>query len=120
MNSASAAQLPAEVAVLAGLGPSPVAWLCLDMTAGDDVDCSAAATVREVGGEPKRRSTRLEFADVSDHVRAELDRPGIAALVGPDALSPSLADVGQKYRQTSAGDGTGPPCLARSSSDCRP
>jgi hypothetical protein len=50
------------------------------------------------------------FAEVSDHVRGELDRSGITALVGRDAIYPSVVDVLAAYRQHAppAGADTGP------------
>ena len=75
-----------EIRELAGLGPTPVRWFCLDLVAVDDVDFSAAATLRETCAEIKERRIRLVFADVADHVRHELDVSGITGLVGSDTF----------------------------------
>jgi MFS superfamily sulfate permease-like transporter len=99
MYYANAEQLSTEVTALLTIGPPPVAWFCMEMTAVDDVDFSAAATLRELCGEAAGRRVRLVFADVSDHVRGELDRSGITALVGPDAVYPSIVEVLAAYRQ---------------------
>jgi MFS superfamily sulfate permease-like transporter len=99
MYDANAEQFAAEARVLLALGPPPVAWLCLELTAVDDVDFSAAATLRELCGEAAGRGVRLVFADVSDHVRGELERSGITALVGPDAFYPSTVEVLAAYRE---------------------
>jgi MFS superfamily sulfate permease-like transporter len=99
MYYANAEQLSTEVVDLLKIGPPPVAWFCIDMTAVDDVDFSAAATLRELCGMTARRGVRLLFADVSDAVRGELDRSRITELVGPDAYYPSVADVLAAYRQ---------------------
>jgi hypothetical protein len=40
---ANAEQLSIEAGQLLHLGPPPVAWFCMDMTAVDDVDFSAAS-----------------------------------------------------------------------------
>ena len=68
------------------MGPTPVRWLCVDSAAVDDVDFSAAATLREICTEMKDRSIRLVFANAADHVRHELDISGIAEIVGFDAF----------------------------------
>ncbi len=69
------------------------------MVAVDDVDFSAAATLREAQGRMKAMGARLVFAEVDDAVRAELDRSGITALVGEDAYFESLPDVLSAYRR---------------------
>ncbi len=99
---ANAAQLGAQVADLLKLGPVPVRWLCIDMVAVDDVDFSAAATLRELHGLLAGRGSRLLFAEVDEAVRAELDRSGITALVGEDAYFEALPDVLAAYEQRSA------------------
>jgi high affinity sulfate transporter 1 len=99
MYYANAEQLSTEVMDLLRIGPPPIAWFCMDMTAVDDVDFSAAATLRELCGEIAGRGVRLVFADVSDQVRGELARSGITVLVGRDAIYPSIVDVVAAYRQ---------------------
>ena len=96
---ANARQLDEEIGELARLGPTPVRWLCLDLAAVDDVDFSAAATLREICTEMKGRSIRLVFADVADHVRHELDVSGITGLVGSDAFYLDQFEVLAAYRR---------------------
>ena len=53
----------------------------IDAAAIDDVDYSAAATLRSSYGVLKEKGIRLVFVLVGDDVRAELDRFGITDLV---------------------------------------
>jgi sulfate permease, SulP family len=59
---ANARQLDEEIGELARLGPTPVRWLCLDLAAVDDVDFSAAATLREICTELKEHSNLVRRA----------------------------------------------------------
>ncbi len=98
MYYANSEQLSAEILKLASLGPEPVKWLCCDMVAVDDVDFSAAATLRELFGELKERGIRLVFASAPEHVRSQLDVSGVTKLVGPDAYYPDQTAVLDAYR----------------------
>ena len=98
MYYANAAQLAEEVGHLAKLGPSPVVWLCIDLSAVDDVDFTAAATLRVACTELKQRHVQLVFSDVSDSVRHELDVSGITDLTGSDAYYVDLRAVLEAYR----------------------
>jgi high affinity sulfate transporter 1 len=98
MYYANSEQLSEEVLNLAKMGPEPVKWLCCDMVAVDDVDFSAAATLRELIRELHERETRMVFASTSDHVRGQLDASGVTALAGEDAYVPDLADALEAYQ----------------------
>jgi MFS superfamily sulfate permease-like transporter len=102
MYYANAEQLSTQVLDLLKIGSEPVAWFCIDMVAVDDVDFSAAATLRELYSELKAQGVRLIFAEVSDFIRAELDRSGITALVGPEAFFERVDQVLDAYRQKAA------------------
>jgi sulfate permease, SulP family len=104
MYYANAEQLASQVLELLKLGPEPVRWFCLDMVAVDDVDFTAAETLRFLCREVAGRQVRLVFADVSDYVRAKLDCSEITELVGQAAYYDSLADVLEAY-QNGAGKG---------------
>jgi MFS superfamily sulfate permease-like transporter len=99
MYYANAEQLSQEVLRLSKLEGEPVVCFCIDMVAVDDVDFSAAATLRELYEELQAKSIRLAFAETSDKVRRQLDLSGITALVGPDACYPSLHNVLEVYQQ---------------------
>lgn len=108
MYYANSEQLSEELLALAGLGPEHVRWLCCDLVAVDDVDFSAAATLREACQELQERGTQLVFSSASDHVRNQLDVSGITGLVGQDAYFPDLAAVLEAYRTRSGFDGAAP------------
>lgn len=109
---ANAHSLLADVAAFVG-DRRPLAWFCLDCAAISDVDYSAAQALRRAHQELQGRGARLVLAEVSPYVRAELDRYGLTALVGPGALFDSLGGVLDAYRAradgaetTGAGGGT--------------
>ncbi len=99
MYYANAELLGQEMLGLLNAGPAPVTWLCVDMAAVDDVDFSAAATLREAYEELKDRGAKLVFAEVSDDVRAELDLSGVTELVGEDGYFEHMDDVLAAYQQ---------------------
>jgi SulP family sulfate permease len=103
MYYANTEQLSEELLMLLKTGPDVVRWLAIDMLPVDDVDFSSAATLREAHQRLEARGARLVFCDVNDHVRAELDRSGVSALVTPEGYYGSVADVLQGYQQQAAG-----------------
>jgi len=78
----------------------PVSWFCLDATAVDDVDFSAAATLRETYATLKQRGIRFVFVAVEQTVRAELDRYSITKLIGEDGFYRGVHEVESAYKQT--------------------
>ncbi len=72
------------------------------MIAVNDVDFTAAATLRQLHQLLVAQGCRLLFAEVDDDVRAELDRSGITALVHEDAYFEALADVVAAFEQQAA------------------
>ncbi|MDX1417082.1 MAG: SulP family inorganic anion transporter [Candidatus Promineifilaceae bacterium] len=105
MYYANAELLGEELLRLQKTGPDPVQWLCVDMAAVDDVDFSAAATIRESCKELHDKGVQLVFCEVTDHVRAELDVSGITELVGEDSYFPRLEDVIAAYKQKTESGG---------------
>lgn len=99
MYYANAELLAQELLALLESKPEPVSWLCIDMSAVDEVDFSAAATLGEAGNELKERGVRLVLAQVSEDVRAELDVSGITELVGEDGYFERLEDVIEAYQK---------------------
>jgi MFS superfamily sulfate permease-like transporter len=99
MYYANSQQLSEEIGELVKLGPAPVAWLCIDLLAVDDVDFSAAAALREACTELKEHHIRLVFSDANDHVRHELDVSGVTDLIGQDAYYMDLQTVLETYQQ---------------------
>ncbi len=99
MYYANAELLGQEMVGLAKTGPEPVTWLCIDMDAVDDVDFSAAATLREGYNLLKERDVKLVFAGVSDDVRADLDRSDVTTLVGEDGYFAGLEELVTAFQQ---------------------
>jgi SulP family sulfate permease len=98
MYYANSQQLSQEIRELARLGPTPVAWFCIDLLAVVDVDFSAAAALRETCAGLKEHHIRLVFSDANDHVRHELDVSGVTDLVGQDAYYLDLRSVLEAYQ----------------------
>ena len=70
-----------------------VRCLCVDCTAIDDVDFTGGAMLRQVAIELRGRVVRLLFANVSEHVRQELDRSGVTGVVGNNAYLSDLTEA---------------------------
>jgi SulP family sulfate permease len=99
MYYANAELLSQEVTRLAQEANPPLVWFCLEASAVDDIDYSAAATLRSLQSFLKTKGIRLVFADVSPEVKAELVHSKITDLVGQDALYATVALVIKDYRQ---------------------
>jgi MFS superfamily sulfate permease-like transporter len=80
-----------------------VSWFCLDAAPIDDIDFSAAATLREVYGVLKAKGVRLVMVYVQDSVRSELDRYNITALIGNDGFFRRIHELEDAYRRTHEG-----------------
>jgi len=98
MYYANAEQLSEEITDLANNSEPPLRWLCLDASAVDDVDYSAADTLRSLFAILKDKGIRLVVAQVLDDVREE-SRYELRQLFGEDAFYDTLEDVMKDYRQ---------------------
>jgi sulfate permease, SulP family len=74
---------------------------CVDGAAIDDVDFTAGAMLVSVARTLYERNVRLIFAQISDHVRHELDRSGVTELVGSGAYFENL-ELAQQAAQRDA------------------
>jgi SulP family sulfate permease len=95
---ANCQQFSDEISFLADTREPPVRWLCIDASAIDDVDFSAAETLRSVHAKLKARGIRLVVAEVMDDVKAHT-RYRLKELIGEDAFYDRLEDVVKQYRQ---------------------
>ena len=102
MYYANAELLSEQILELAKGAQPPPSWFCIDAAAVDDVDFSAAETLRSICGLLKKQGIRPVFAVVSDDVRTELDRSGITKLIGEDAYYATVGDVVNAYREKGA------------------
>jgi len=98
MYYANSEQLYTQVLDLLEATSTPVVWFCIDMTAVDDVDFTAAGTLRQLCKELAGRNVRMVFSGTSEAVHAELDRSGITKLVGTDSYFQQVNDVVDAYR----------------------
>jgi MFS superfamily sulfate permease-like transporter len=99
---ANAQKLLDEALELTTPGATPVRWLCIDATAIDDADFTGGATLVQVANTLRQRNVRLVFANVSDHVREELDRSGVTELVGADAYFVDLEQARREFQHDAA------------------
>jgi len=98
MYYANSQQLSEEILDLANSAQPPLRWFCLDAAAVDDVDYSAAETLRSLFGILKEKGIRLVVAQVMDDVKAE-SRYHLSQLFGEEALYETLGDVVKGFRQ---------------------
>jgi len=98
MYYANAEQLSEQITALVNKAEPPLRWFCLDASAVDDVDYSAAETLRSVFATLKDKGIRLVVAQVMDDVREE-SRYNLRQLFGEDAFYDTLEDVIKDYRQ---------------------
>ena len=91
MYYANCNQLAMEIRLLAKEVEPPLKWLSIDCTAVDDIDFSAAATLRTLQNELKKKQIHLVFAMVTDTVHRELERS-------------SLVPIGEKFEFFSTND----------------
>jgi sulfate permease, SulP family len=71
----------------------PLKWFCLDASAVNDIDYSAAQTLRQIHDELKSRGVQLYLSDLTDDLRNQVERYGITHHIGPDAIFETAADV---------------------------
>ena len=95
---ANCPQFADEVLQLANQAEPPVRWLCLDLSAVDDVDYSAAETLRSVQASLKAKGIRLVIAEVMEDLKAQ-SRYHLTDAFGEDAFYDHLKDVVKQYRQ---------------------
>jgi high affinity sulfate transporter 1 len=93
-----------EVTDLVNNAEPPLRWFCMDASAVDDVDYSAAESLRSVFRMLKDKGVRLVVAQVMEDVAQE-SRYDLRELFGEDAFYDSLDDVIQAYRQQLASAG---------------
>ena len=98
MYYANSQQLSEEILDLVNSAELPLRWFCIDASAIDDVDYSAAETLRSLFGILKEKGIRLVVAQVLDDVKAE-SRYELRELFGEDAFYDSLENVAKEYQQ---------------------
>jgi sulfate permease, SulP family len=72
---------------------STTRYICVDCTAIDDVDFTGGAMLCHVARILHARDMRLVFAEISNHVRRELDRSGVTDIIGTEAYFTGVAEA---------------------------
>jgi sulfate permease, SulP family len=98
MYYANCRQFADEISFLANTVEPPLRWLCIDASAVDDVDYSAAETIRSVYEKLKARGIRLVATEIMDDLNTRA-RYRMWNLIGEDAHYDRLEDVVNQYRQ---------------------
>ena len=99
--------LTQEIVDLAREANPPLSWFCIDVAAVNDVDFTAAESLRALHAILAGQGIRLVFSEVIEEVQAEFDRSKLTELFGRDALFPTLAAVVTAYGQRDAGSTAG-------------
>ncbi|MEJ2747614.1 MAG: SulP family inorganic anion transporter, partial [Anaerolineae bacterium] len=97
MYYANSAQLSEEVQSLVKDAEPPLKWFCIDCVAVDDIDYSAAKTLRALQVLMEERNIRLVLTAVSDDVKAELERSGLIKRMDYGTYYASIDDVVDAY-----------------------
>ncbi len=87
-----------EVIRLVTSANPPISRFCLDGSAVDDVDFSAAAALREIHGLLKQRGISLVLVEVQDRVWTEFERYKITELIGKENEFKSIYDLDAAYK----------------------
>ena len=95
MYYANTQQLSAEISDIVNTARPPVRWFCIDASAVDDVDFSAAEALRSIFVSLKGKGIRLVIAQVMADVT---DESRLHELFGDDAFYETLDDVIENYR----------------------
>jgi MFS superfamily sulfate permease-like transporter len=98
MYYANSQLLTEEVTRLTSSARPPLRWFCIDGSAVDDVDYSAAETLRSLHAILQEKGIRLVIAQVMEDLKAE-SHYNLAELFGEDAFFNTLDDVIKAYRQ---------------------
>src|SRR6516165_9857477 len=92
MYYANSQRLAEEITALVNTADPPLRWFCIDASAVDDVDYTAAETIRSLYGMLKDKGIRLVVAHVLEDVEAE-SRYQLRELFGEDAFYDTLGNV---------------------------
>jgi len=97
MYYANTQTLTAEAIDLAKAAVPPIKWFCIDASVVNDVDFTAAGTLRILHRMMSEMGIRIVFFEVIDEIRQEFDRSGLTALYGEDAFFPTLKSLVKSY-----------------------
>jgi MFS superfamily sulfate permease-like transporter len=95
---ANSRQLTDEVTRFVNSARPPLRWFCIDGSTVDEVDYSAAETLRSLHALLQEKDIRLVVAQVMEDVKAE-SHYNLTQLFGEDAFFDTLDDVIEAYRE---------------------
>ncbi len=98
MYYANAEHFSQEVLDLVNSADPPLTWLCVDVSAMDDIDFSAAATLKETYDLLKEKGVKMVLVGADEHIHRELDLSELTQLFGEDAFYESVDDVETAYQ----------------------
>jgi high affinity sulfate transporter 1 len=98
MYYANAEQLSEEITALVNSAEPPLRWFCIDASAVDDVDYSAAETLLSINAILKEKGVHPVVAQVMDDVKVEC-RDRLKQLASEGAFFDTLEDVVKAYQQ---------------------
>jgi sulfate permease, SulP family len=99
MYYANAGWLFQQVLDLVHEARPPLQWFGIEASGVDDVDFSAAETLRSTYKILKDKGTQLVFAGVSEEVKSKLDGYGLIDLVGSDNFFATADELARVYKQ---------------------
>lgn len=95
---ANANRFTEEIRILLERPGGPPAWICIDCAGIGDVDFSGGKTLLDLRDEVERAGSRLVLVELDGAVRAELERYGVVAAIGPDHVFDSVREVVEAFR----------------------
>jgi MFS superfamily sulfate permease-like transporter len=98
MYYANSERLSEEITTLVSTADPPVRWFCIDASSVDDVDYTAAETIRSLHATLKDKGIRLVIAQVLENVKAE-SRYRMRQLFGDDAFYKTVEDLLNGYQR---------------------
>ena len=99
MYYANAEAFSSEIRALVARAKPPLEWLAIELSAVDDIDFSAAATLSELIAELQSQKIRVVFNDVPAHVKNNLEVSGITKLVGSDAFFSGVLTIREAFEK---------------------
>jgi high affinity sulfate transporter 1 len=98
MYYANSQRLTEEITALVSTADPPVRWFCIDASSVDDVDYTAAETIRSLHATLKAKGIRLVIAQVLENVKAD-SRYQMRQLFGDEAFYKTLEDLLKGYQR---------------------
>ena len=90
---ANAHRFAEEVRALVEHAPTPVRWFVVDAGPIEDIDFSAAQTVRDLLADLARQNVGVVFARVSSYLRSDMDRHCITPAIGEARIFTTLHEA---------------------------